>query len=106
MDLMTRPYQTTEADKSFIFKKADTDAEKWEVYRSRFNICRQNFPYILNFNNVYPAKDHFDDHSILFYTTVNNTIVASCRITPFFNGEWEISKNLPRRFKLDLNPSL
>ncbi len=89
---------------NLLFKKAETEAENQGIYRSRLKICREDFPYILNFKSKFPAKDQYDDYSTLFYATLNNKIVASCRITPFFNNEWEISKNLPPNLKLNLNP--
>ena len=85
------------------FKKAVTEAEYQEIYRSRLTICKEKFPYILNFKNEFPAKDKYDDYSTLFYVTTKQKIVASCRITPFYNNAWEISDHLPATMKLNLN---
>ena len=102
MDIANSTLKETGLEK-LLFKKAETEAQNQEIYRSRLKICKEEFPYILNFDSEFPGKDQYDDYSTLFYATVNNKIVASCRITPFFNNVWEISKNLPGNFKLNLN---
>lgn len=88
---------------TFIFKKAVTEEEYSAIYKSRLDICQKDFPYILDFSSDFPAKDIFDDYSTLFYVTDNNKVVASCRVTPYKNGEWEISTNLPDHVKLTVN---
>jgi hypothetical protein len=93
----------TEIATALVFKKACTEEEKQEIYISRMNICQENFPYILDHKNIYPAKDEFDDFSTLFYVKAENKIVASCRITPFHNGKWEISRNLPDNISFKFN---
>jgi len=93
---LKQDYPTT-----FVFKKAQSPDEYCAIYQSRLDICKNDFPYMLDMDSDFPAKDRFDDYSILFYVTENNNVVASCRITPYKDQEWEISQNLPDH--LDLN---
>jgi len=88
---------------SFVFKKAVSDQEYSAIYKSRLEICQVDFPYILDMNSEYPAKDRFDDYSTLFYVTENNKVIASCRTTPYRNGGWEISSNLPDDLELTID---
>ncbi|QPH38263.1 hypothetical protein [Pedobacter endophyticus] len=88
---------------SFVFKRAQSQSEYLAIYNSRLNICQKDFPYILDLTKEFPAKDKFDDYSILFYVTVDNRVVASCRITPYHDEAWEISSNLPDDINLSLD---
>ena len=94
------------AENTLVFRRAFTEEEKLEIYRSRLEICQQGFQYILDYSSPYPAKDRFDDCSILFYVRADERIVASCRITPFVNNEWEISNNLPDDFNLNVDTDI
>ena len=93
--------------KKLIFKKAETEQEYANIYESREKICREKFPYLLNYQNKYPAEDNFDQHSVLFYVSnEENNVIGSCRITPYISSEagWEISKNLPKNLHLPFDP--
>lgn len=87
----------------FGFKKAETAEEYIKIYESREEICKEEFPYLLDHSRKYPMEDEFDSYSFLYYVHLNEKIVASCRMTPFMNNKWEITRNMPGDIDLSLN---
>jgi hypothetical protein len=88
---------------SLIFKIAESDIEKIAIYDSRVLIAGHLFPFLFKSNQFrHTAKDNFDDNSYLFYCS-DSSVIASCRASPYFNGKWEISDNLPDTVSLNFN---
>jgi hypothetical protein len=77
------------------FKLAETEAEKNEIYDSRFEIAKDKFPYLFH-TDIYGhiAKDDYDDASLLFYCK-EKSIIGSCRASPVINDKWEFTDALP-----------
>lgn len=87
------------------FGIANSEQERIRIFNSRLDLCEAQFPYLLNYENVYPAMDEFDDCSILFYLASGEQVIGSCRVTPFSNNSWEISKHLPDDFYFHFDAS-
>lgn len=88
------------------FAKAQNEIEYNQIFELRRKIFLKKFPYLLNATFPHPAQDEFDGISTLFYASANGTVVGSCRITPFVNNEWEISRNLPANLLLTYDPKV
>lgn len=88
-----------------LFKIAETETEKDEIYQSRYLIANDLFPFLFtSTNNGHVAKDIFDNDSFLFYCK-EKTVIGSCRVTPFVNNKWEITDSLPGGIDIDVDTS-
>ena len=86
----------------FHFKVANTLALKQKIFDSRLRIFEESFPYLIKTGNSHPAKDSFDDTSILFCCLIQDQVIASCRATPIIEDKWEVSPSMPDHVSLDM----
>lgn len=82
-----------------FFGRAESEILLNNVFAFRAQIYKNESPYLLKNNqSANPGEEIYDQYSYNFYVANHLGIIGSCRCTPFFNDQWEISEKV-----LDIN---